>query len=54
MNSLVKQLATKSDVLLENFKPGSEYRLAIRELYRLILDLQRWKNGIWAPQIFVH
>jgi hypothetical protein len=33
---LVKKLALKSDVILENFKPGSEYRsLDIRERLRL-------------------
>ena len=31
--SLVKKLALKSDVILENFKPGSEYRFQdIRQL----------------------
>lgn len=44
---LVKKLALKSDVILENFKPGSEYRSQdIREQLRLTaLALEKWSLG---------
>ena len=48
---LVKQLAAKSDVIIENFKPGSKTEWTRSNACALLirrLVFQRWRNGVWV------